>query len=177
LALGAPPAINPSTRPTQTVRDIALGQGGVLSGKVLDAQGKAISNVPIQVQQEGHLIAHVVTDTSGQFSVRQLTGGIYSISTPNQQDSFRIWSADAAPPIAARAIEMTDGQIIRGQCEECGHCGRFGQFGCFSQFGRCGQFGRCESCGCCRVGSPWVLAVGIATVIAIPLALGDDDAS
>ena len=89
MVLGAPPAINPSTRPTQTVRDIALGQGGILSGKVLDPQGKAISNVPIQVQREGHLIAHVVTDTSGQFSVGQLTGGIYSISTPNQQDSKR----------------------------------------------------------------------------------------
>ncbi len=154
--LGAPPAIGQTSPATKTVRDIALGQGGTLSGRVLDSHGKAISNVPVQIHQDGHLVAHAVTDTSGQFSAPQLAGGVYSISSPNQQDTFRIWSADAAPPIATRAIEMTDGQIVRGQCERC----RVG-----------GQ------CAGCRVGSPWLIALGIAAAIAIPLALDDDDAS
>ncbi len=145
--LGAPPAIGQTSPATKTVRDIALGQGGTLSGRVLDSHGKAISNVPVQIHQDGHLVAHVVTDASGQFSASQLAGGVYSISRPNQQDSFRFWSADAAPPIAAGAVEMTNGRTIRGQCAGC------------------------------RVGSPWLVALGIAAAIAIPLALDDDNAS
>ena len=158
--LGAPPAIDgPSTPATQTVRDIALGHGGTLTGRVVDLEGKAISGVPIQIHQDGHLIGHVVTDTRGQFSAPQLAGGIYTISTPRQQGTFRVWSADAAPPIAADAIHITDGQIVRGQCGGCGN-------------------GQCTGCGAgCRVGSPWLIAVGIAAAIAIPLALDDDDAS
>lgn len=158
--LGAPPAIGQRTFATRKVRDIALGPGGTLSGRVVDIQGRAFSNVPVQIHRGEHLVAHIVTDTGGQFSASQLAGGTYSVSTPNQQDTVRVWLAGAAPPIAARTLEMTDGQIIRGQDGACNP--------------GCGGCGACAGAGG-RVGKPWLIALGIAAAIAIPLALDDDD--
>jgi hypothetical protein len=186
-ALGTPPALAFPSQPTRSVSDIALDETGALNGRVVDAQGRGIANIPLQIGRDGQVVASTVTGSRGQFTARQLVGGVYDISTPNGQATYRIWPANAAPPIAARSIQITDGQIIRGQCRQCkcadgdcaGSCG-----GCtgsagwgFSSRGGCG-FAGCDSC--CKsgmVGKPWLIAAGIAAAIAIPLALDDDDAS
>ncbi|MCE5303384.1 MAG: carboxypeptidase-like regulatory domain-containing protein [Planctomycetaceae bacterium] len=82
------------------VTDIALADGGMLNGKVVDAQGAGIGGVPVVVKSQNRNVAAVTTAPDGTFSIQGLSGGVYQIAAVNGHGVYRLWAAGTAPPIA-----------------------------------------------------------------------------
>lgn len=150
LAAGASPT-------TAAVNDLALGANGTLSGQVVNSQGQAQPGTQVSIWQQEQKIASATTDSEGNFAVAGLRGGVHQIAAGEGVQVYRLWAANTAPPAAAnRAMVVSDNQIVRGgSCDNS--CGR-----------PCGGV----------VGfltNPWVLAAGVATAIAVPIALNNSD--
>ena len=151
-----------------TPRDVALHKGGVLVGQMLDAQGAAVVAVPVSVKTAGKEIAKVRTDQQGKFQVRGLRGGVHVVAAGGQQGVYRLWAPRTAPPAARQGLMLVPStDIVRGQC------------GCGTSVG-CGTPVCGKGCGFAGIGGwmdrhPVVTVGAIATAIAVPLALDDDD--
>ena len=141
------------------IQDVALGPDATLRGTVVDANGNQSSNTPIQFHRDGHLIAQAVTDANGHFVARKLTGGVYAVQTPGNVEHFRVWSNQAAPPSALGNLNISGGEIIRGQHGAVPHMG-----GPHGGRGPGGMMAR-----------PWLIGIGVAAAIAIPLAVDDSN--
>ncbi len=159
----------------QAPRDIALHEGGVLVGQMLDAQGGAIAGVPISVLTAGKEVARVQTDQSGKFKVAGLKGGVHQVATVGQQDVYRLWSPKTAPPAAQKGLMLvSSNDLVRGQ--DCGsgvNCGSACGGGGLGRGGRGGGGG--GGIGNWIANHPIITAGVIGAAIAIPLALDDDD--
>ena len=104
------------------VVDVALVDGGVLNGQVVDGQGAPKANAPVSVHQGKDEVATVVTDKNGDFSVKNMKGGTYVVSTQNVSGVVRAWAPQTAPPSAVKGILLVpNSQAVRGQI-----AGRFG---------------------------------------------------
>lgn len=96
--------------------DVALAEGGLLRGQVLDAQGAPLKNSPVSIWHENHQVAATVSDGQGQFSVMGLRGGVHRVVAGEQQAVYRLWTAEAAPPAARPGTVVIGGtSVIRGQ--------------------------------------------------------------
>ena len=131
--------------------DVALHEGGVLVGQIVDEQGASASGSLGSIQQNGQHLAQTITDTDGRFVVRGLQGGVYQIATAQGGGLYRFWAPNPAPPSAQPGVLVVNGKgVVRGA---------FG--GCLLSW----------------LSNPWVIAGLVAAAIAIPLALDDDSAS
>ncbi len=148
------------------VADVALAQGGVFSGKVVTAQGAPIAKTAVSLQQAGVVVATAETNAEGIFAVQGLRGGMYQVVADNGVVSYRLWAPNTAPPMANQSALIVTGQeILNGQ-----YCGP-----------------ACPPNSCPPGGGngggvmgwvrqhPLLVAAGIATAIAVPLAVADDD--
>ena len=165
--------------------DLQMGTGGLVRGKVVTRQGKPVSNVEVQLASKRGNAAKIKSSDDGSFAATGLTAGEYQVRIENQSQLVRIWNAETAPPNAAQAGLFVVGTTVRGQCGggTCGGCNT-----CVPASATC-----CEACDCCDscgagdgefgrraicfLTTPWVLGVGVAAAIAIPLAVDNDDAS
>jgi hypothetical protein len=86
--------------PTPVVMDVALSDGGVLYGRVVDLQGAGIANVPVVVKTQDRNVAAATTAPDGTFSIQGLRGGVYQVAAANGHGVYRLWSAGTAPPAA-----------------------------------------------------------------------------
>jgi hypothetical protein len=149
VALATTPAVE--AQPARAaVTDVALHADNMLAGQLLDAQGNPLAGAPVTVSQSNWTVAETKTTAEGIFAVRNLKSGVYTIDAAGSQGTYRVWTANTAPPAAKPAILMVHGDAARGQ------------------FGG-GLLG--------ALGNPWVLGGIVAGAIAIPIALDDDDAS
>jgi hypothetical protein len=104
LALAAPPVANPA------VVDVALSDGGVLHGQLVDLRGSSAAGVPVSVKTQNRQVVSTVTAKDGQFVVPGLRGGVYQVAAGDGQGVYRLWTAKAAPPSAQKnAIVFTQG--------------------------------------------------------------------
>lgn len=104
------------TAPKAQITDVALANGGMLIGQVVDPQGIGKAGVQVVVLQQGRQPIGTVTDRAGNFQVAGLTGGAAQVVTEGGQGVYRLWTANAAPPVAqSRALLVANGQIVRGQ--------------------------------------------------------------
>jgi hypothetical protein len=134
------------------ITDVALGNGGVFAGQVVDSQGVPLAGTDVVVLRNGTAIQQAKTDANGQFSVSNLKGGIYQVVTNRSNGTYRCWASQTAPPSAVpAALVVANNEVVRGS---------LGNGGWF-------QF----------LGNPWVIAGGVAAAIAIPLALDDNGSS
>jgi hypothetical protein len=148
----ASPSGTPGIREAAPVQDVALQPNGVLRGQVLDGQGRPVANGAVVVAQQGQLVTRTLTDEQGRFAVAGLRGGLYQVVTAQGGGVYRVWTAEAAPPVAkSAALIVNDETVVRGMQDGC-------------QGGVLGF-----------LGNPLVLAAIVAAAIAIPLALDDDD--
>ncbi len=112
-------AEQPATNaPSQTLRvaDIALGQGGVLRGQVVDPQGIGQAGLLVSVQRQGQKVTQLKTDQDGKFVVSGLSGGTYLVSTDGAAGPVRAWAPHTAPPSAANGLLLVPGtQTVRGR--------------------------------------------------------------
>ncbi|MBN1854823.1 MAG: hypothetical protein JW829_18970 [Pirellulales bacterium] len=140
MAMAAPPL--PRTTP-----DIALQQGGVLTGQVVDAQGIPQAKAPISIRQAGVEVSRVTADKEGHFKTSGLHGGVFHLVTTDGQAMYRVWTEGTAPPAAQKDALLVTGNVVRGQ-----------------------WFG-----GGSWLTNPWVLSAIVAAAIAIPIAVHDND--
>ena len=104
LALAATPPAAPA------VIDVAMSDGGVLHGQVVDLQGGNSIGVPVSVRSQDKEIIRTTTAKDGRFTVQGLRGGVYQVSAGEGQGAYRLWTAKAAPPSAQKnAIVYTQG--------------------------------------------------------------------
>jgi Carboxypeptidase regulatory-like domain len=108
-ALAAAPAVNHGT-------DVALRDGGVLVGQVVDQQGVAKANAPVSIVFANHEVVRTTTDNNGVFAAKGLRGGQYQLVTDDGASVCRLWAADTAPPSARpAALVVTGNGVVRGQ--------------------------------------------------------------
>jgi hypothetical protein len=102
VALAATPAASPA------VIDVAMADGGVLHGQVVDLQGGSTTGVPVSVRSQDKEIVRTATAKDGTFAVQGLRGGVYQVAAGQGQGVYRVWTAKAAPPSAQKhAIVFT----------------------------------------------------------------------
>ena len=147
-ALAAGAAVNPS--------DVALHDGGVLVGVVVDAQGTAQAMTTVSLSNHEQELVRVRTDHEGRFSIPGLQGGVYRIAANGQEGVYRAWAPQTAPPVAQQGVTVVvDQDVVRGQY---GHTP--GPFHSAAQW--CADH-------------PLLCAAAIGAAIAIPIAVADDD--
>ncbi|MGQ9505107.1 MAG: carboxypeptidase-like regulatory domain-containing protein [Thermogutta sp.] len=119
-AYAAPPETQPrpaASPPQIRIPDISLGEKGILSGKVVDAQGNPVSQAEIAVYQANATVAKVISGEHGDFCVTGLRPGVYQlIVLPNQGVTVRVWEKRAAPPAArSQLLVVVNYDTVRGQ--------------------------------------------------------------
>jgi len=97
--------------------DVALHDGGILVGQVIDAQRLPISSQQVVVRLQAKKIATVTTDQQGRFAIRGMRSGTYTIETTNGSGTFQLWAPNTAPPSAqsVAAIVSQRDVVMRGQ--------------------------------------------------------------
>jgi hypothetical protein len=147
------------------VSDVALAEGGVLSGQVVDAQGVSLAQAPVAVFADGREVVRLASNADGMFAVSGLKGGVYEVATPGHHGVYRLWTARTAPPAAGQGIMLVSGSdVVRGQYgygpPPPAEPGPFGKaVGWMSQH-------------------PFITAGIVATAVAVPIAVSEvDDAS
>ena len=151
--------------------DVALENDNALYGKVVDANGTALTGLEVKLQRNSTTVATGVTQEEGRFRIGPLRGGVYSATVGRQLVNLRVWTKNSAPPAVTSEVLLVGSQVSRAQScppDECGvPCTGMDDCGC----------GACGGGILGFLSNPWVIAAGIAAGIAIPLALDDDDAS
>lgn len=133
--------------PAQPVVDVALTEGGVLQGQVVDLQGGAVAGVPVSVKAQDNQVFQTTTTKDGKFTIKGLRDGIYQLVTGERQGVYRVWTSRTAPPAAQKsAIVYTQGG---------------GGGGGLKMF----------------LANPIVIAGLVATAIAVPVALANSGSS
>jgi len=170
----AAPAVKSVSVAAPAHRDVALHQGGVLVGQMLDAQGAAIAGVAVSVRSAGKVVARAETNQAGKFQVAGLKGGVHQVVAAGHQDICRLWAPQTAPPAAQHGLLLVSSEdLVRGQgcgsvVPNCGSgCGAGGGYGRGGGGGGVGNW---------IANHPIITAGAVAAAIAIPLAVDDDDA-
>ena len=98
------------------VSDMALDEGGMLRGQVVDQQGSELAGIPVHLLRDGQAVARTLTDTHGRFAFRGLQGGVYQIEAAASYLTCRVWSHRTAPPMArSAAMIVANDETVRGQ--------------------------------------------------------------
>ncbi len=106
----------PVVRPASAMTDVALGAGGVLSGRIVDAQGQPLDGAVVSLKQGSRDVARTVADAQGRFVFRGLKGGAYVIEAGQSRGAYRLWAPQTAPPKAQQqALLVAGGPVVRGQ--------------------------------------------------------------
>lgn len=111
----APRATKPAA-PRSIVSDVTLTEKGSLAGKVVDGQGRPLDGAKVVVRQGNRDVAKTMTDKTGSFSVPNVKGGVYQIAAGEGTGTYRVWTANAAPPSAKPgALVVSSKEVVRGQ--------------------------------------------------------------
>jgi hypothetical protein len=154
----AVPATGMAASPLALGNDVALRDGGLLVGQVVNPQGVAQANSPVSIRFANHEVVRTTTDANGVFAARGLRGGQYELVTTEGVGSYRLWAADTAPPAARPAVLLVSGdQVVRGQGFMAGGQGMMSSWVGWMK------------------AHPYITAGTVAAAIAVPIAVLDDD--
>jgi hypothetical protein len=116
LGMLAPAQLLATAPEINAVKDVALHDGGVLVGQVVDPQGAAKAGTPVTISFDGQTIASTNTGSDGYFAVKGLRGGVHQVATTEGQGAYRLWAAGTAPPAAQEGVLVVAGNdLARGQ--------------------------------------------------------------
>ncbi len=108
-------------KPAQKIRDVTLDADGVLSGYLVDVQGKPEAAAAVAVLQGRKQVALTKTNAKGQFEVKGLKGGVYQVTSQKGTAVFRVWKNGTAPKQASKlALLVNDQSVVRAQLEGLG---------------------------------------------------------
>jgi hypothetical protein len=102
VVLAEAPAAAPAPAAPAVV-DIAMADGGVLHGQLVDLQSGKVAKVPVSVRAQNQEVARTMTTNDGRFAVKGLRGGVYQVAAGQGQGVYRLWTANAAPPSAQKS--------------------------------------------------------------------------
>lgn len=143
IAAAAPPQ-----SPLPPVTDVALRGGGVLLGQVVQPEGSPVANLPVSLVRDGKQLAPASTNKAGYFAFSGLKMGTYQVVTPTDVGTYRVWTAETAPPGAQPGVLIVNGQgTVRGQYDARTYAG--------------------------MIGKPLLLGGLVAAAIAVPVALSN----
>ena len=91
-------AAAPPTDQSTAVADVALRDGGLLLGRVVDPRGNAIVGTPVSLQHEDQEVAAGRTDTNGIFAFDDVRGGVHHVAAVGDLRTYRLWASGTAPP-------------------------------------------------------------------------------
>lgn len=96
--------------------DVALREGGVLVGQVMDPHGAGVGRIEVSVRQGAKNPVATKTGPDGSFAVKGLRGGVYQIAAADGHGVYRLWTAGTAPPAASsEALVVVGKGVVRGQ--------------------------------------------------------------
>jgi hypothetical protein len=114
-AESAPPQPDAPIPLATAVSDVSLNAAGLLTGRLVDRQGRAISS-SVTVLHNDKIVSQVKTDALGNFRVVGLNGGTYRLMADQGVAVCRVWAAGTAPPGATQSVLIVaDGRIAAGQ--------------------------------------------------------------
>jgi len=135
------------------VVDVALRDGGVLLGQVVDPQGAAKAGAAVSVRYEDRELVTTSADPDGYFAVKGLRGGVHQVATQEGHAVYRLWAPGTAPPAAQDGVLLVAGSdVTRGQ---------WGGGGGLKTF----------------LANPLVITGIVATAVAVPVALHNSRSS
>ncbi len=109
-------AANPTKAPVAV--DVALRDGGVLVGRVVNADGVGQPGAPVSIRYEDKVLASAKAGPEGYFAFKGLHGGVYQLTTTDGHGVYRVWSLGSAPPAAQPVAALIEGDyVVRGQAE------------------------------------------------------------
>jgi len=116
ISCGAAPLSAATSRAGQ-MHDVALSQGGLLVGQLLDDKMTPMAGTEVTIQCDGHTMARTKTDQSGVFAVAGLRGGVHQVVASESIENCRLWAPGTAPPSASENLRLVPGQhtVVRGQ--------------------------------------------------------------
>jgi hypothetical protein len=156
-------AANADSRPTATpdvklaVSDVALAEGGLLIGRVLDEHMRPLAAADVAISASGRTVATTTTDNRGAFAVAGLRGGFHQIITAHAVQNCRFWPVGTEPPRATQGVRIVDAAVVRGQWCPPPMANRFIRNAKV------------------WATNPFVVGGVVAAAIAIPVALNNDD--
>jgi hypothetical protein len=159
LCLPIAPANAQTVAPAQVplIRDVELANGGLLVGRLLDANGRPQRGADVSILTGGKTLAATRTDADGVFAVSHLRGGVHEISTADNVQLLRLWANGTAPPRSPQSIDVVSGSdVVRGQYGPPPG----------NRFIRKAKV---------WATNPWIVGGVVAAAVAIPVALSDND--
>lgn len=141
--------------------DVALQGNGVLIGQVVNAEGQAMTGVPVVLTSRGKEVARCQTGKEGVFQVAGLKGGTFEVAAVGIEGSCRVWAPGTAPPAAQQGLlVVAAGDVVRGQ-----------------HMGGPVRSGRVQGHGggllALMIDHPLVTGAAVGAAIAIPIALSN----
>lgn len=91
--------------------DVSLAKGGVLSGQIVNRQGKAVAGANVVVTFAGAVVARTRADQNGKYAVKGLRGGVHRVNG----SVARFWAQGTAPKTARTNMLSVAGTVVRGQ--------------------------------------------------------------
>jgi hypothetical protein len=168
LGLPLAPGANAENVAVRTV-DIALGKGGILSGQVVNTEGRPLAGETVLLKSNGKEIARCQSGKDGNFQVASLKGGSVEVAAVGVAGNCRLWAPGTAPPAAQTGLlVVAAGDSVRGQhaCDSVG---------CGSTVGCGGVRGHGGGLLGLMIDHPLVTAGAVGAAIAIPLAVSNDE--
>jgi len=102
------------------IHDVALGEGGVLQGRVLDRLGSPLPHSEVILLRGETEVGRTVAAADGRFQFAGLRGGVHQLVAHEDVTLCRLWTASAAPPAAKAGLALYgDSELVRGQCGSC----------------------------------------------------------
>ena len=142
ICLPQPLLASTPAKQSPVVVDVALGQGGVLLGQVVDPSGAPKPNVPVSLKLRDRELAKAKTDAKGYFAFSGLRGAVYQVVAAKGVGSYRAWAERTAPRTAEKGALVVSGQdVVRGQQLKY------------------------------WLANPWVVAGIVATAVAVPVGI------
>jgi hypothetical protein len=144
--------------------DVALRNGGILIGQVVDSDGQSLPGTEIVLSSGGKEIGRCQTGKEGWFQVGGLKGGSIEVAAAGTTGNCRVWSPGTAPPAAQQGLlVVAESDVVRGQ-HMTGRAPRRG-------YGRGGNGGLLGL----MIDHPLVTAGAVGAAIAVPLAVSNDE--
>lgn len=103
-------------REAAAIWDVRLGENGLLRGRMVDLDGRAVPGETIQLRRSGRTLAEVASSKGGEFAFSGVAGGVYQIHFAPYTVNCRAWTAAAAPPVAKdQLVVLSAPPAVRGQ--------------------------------------------------------------
>ena len=119
IVVGISYAMHPPTNALH-VNQVATSNAGTIKGRVLDANGKAVSAAEVHVLKSDFIsgkIQTVYTNNEGVFSIKGLAAGTYTISVSKAEDGYvdsssPFFSGGLIPPTQVNVNAQTTAEVV-----------------------------------------------------------------